>query len=97
MNYQIIGSTAKLFEPHPEICGWSFWPWKKAPTRYPGLVTIKLPADWRQLMSWINHPLLNHKPTEAEARRALGAFLGAIKLAHGQWDQRMLRELLGQG
>jgi hypothetical protein len=93
-NYKMIGSTARMFGEHPEICGWAFWPWKKAPSLSPGLVTVKVPADWQTVMAWIDHPLLHRKPGVAEAGRALQAFLEAVKLARGQLDQQMVQELL---
>ena len=96
-TYEMIGSTTALFEQHPEICGWAFWPWKRAPTTHPGLVTITVPTDWQQVMSWMAHPLLHRKPTGDETRHAMESFLEAVKLANGHLDERTVHELLGHG
>jgi hypothetical protein len=88
----MIGSTVKMFEENPEICGWSFWPWKRASSRSPGLVTVKAPAEWLKVMDWISHPLLFHKPSAEETTRAMKAFLDAVKLANGQLNAEMLKE-----
>ena len=93
-NYKMIGTTVKMFDEHPEICGWAFWSWKRAPTSYPGLVTVKVPAGWQKVMAWINHPILRQKPTTAETREAIKEFLEAVKLENGQLDKQMLQELL---
>ncbi len=93
-NYKMIGTTVNMFDEHPEICGWAFWSWKRAPSSHPGLVTVKVPAGWQKVMAWINHPILRQKPTTAEARQAIKEFLEAVKLENGQLDQQMLQELL---
>jgi aryl-phospho-beta-D-glucosidase BglC (GH1 family) len=93
-NYHMIGTTVTMFEAHPEICGWAFWPWKKAATGSPGLVTVKAPGDWQKVMAWIDHPFFNSKPSADETRHAMKAFLDAVKLANGQLDEQMAKALL---
>jgi len=93
-NYRMIGTTVAMFEEHPEICGWCFWPWKRAPDSNPGLVTLKTPSDWLAVMRWIDHPLLYRKPGVEETRRAMSAFLESVKPGNGQLDEKMVDELL---
>ena len=45
-------------------------------------------------MAWIDHPFFNSKPSANETRRAMTAFLDAVKLANGQLDEQMALELL---
>ncbi len=92
-NYEMIASTVKMFEQHEEICGWSFWTWKKASMRSPGLVTVKVPADWAGVMKWIGNPLFNAKPASEKASRGIEDFLEAVKFPRAELDAKMLKAL----
>ena len=46
-SYEMIAGTTKMYRDHADvISGWAFWTWKKAPTRFPGLCVVEVPADW---------------------------------------------------
>lgn len=76
---EVIASTVSLFEePRYEVtAGWSFWTWKRAKDSFPALNEIVLPASWKAVMAWTQHPLLAARPTPDEAKRAMAEFLDA--------------------
>jgi len=88
-TYEMTGSTVGMFEASPEIAGWTYFPWKRAPTKYPGLVTFEVPEDWRKVMTWITAPLFN-RPTRGRAREGMQEFTQAVRLERGSLDQRMV-------
>ena len=49
-SYEMIRSTVEMYDRCPEINGWAFWTWKKAPNKCPGLMTIKVSKDWQTVM-----------------------------------------------
>jgi len=93
-RYEMIGSTVAMFAQCPEINGWSFWTWKKAPNTYPGLVTINMPKEWTTVMNWLGS-LFGGKPQPpvATIREGMQEFIQAIKLENCNYDERMAQEL----
>ena len=94
-SYEMIGSTVKMFDQMDEIAGWAFWPWKRAPSSYPGLVTIQLPPEWKSVVAWISMPIFHARPKADQAKPAIDAFLEAVKLGNCELDTRMAREMIG--
>lgn len=94
-TYEMTESTVRMFEQSNEIAGWTYFPWKRAPTKYPGLVTFEVPEDWKKVMTWITAPLFN-RPTRGRAREGMQEFIHAIRLENGSLDQRMVSVLTRQ-
>ena len=94
-TYEMIGSTVDLFARCPEIDGWTFWTWKKAPSAYPGLITIKLPKDWKTTMDWLGSLFESRQPGPDTIRAGMKEFIEAAALDHCVFDSRMEQALLG--
>jgi endoglucanase len=93
-TYDMIASTKAMYQETPEIAGWAYWTWKKAPTKYPGLAIINLPADWKPIAKWLSMPL-PPKPSLAETTKGIDAFLPATLLSNTEMDMHMA-EILRQ-
>ncbi len=91
---EMIRTTVEMYERCPEINGWVFWTWKKAPNTFPGLVTIKMPGDWRVVMEWVGSLFGGSKPDPAKARAGMREFLEAMRLKNCDYDERMQQALL---
>ena len=83
-----------MYDGCPEINGWAFWSWKRAPTKHPGLATIKLPKDWERVMAWVASLLGGGQPDPATIRAGIRTFIEAMKLKNCEYDQRMQQALL---
>ncbi len=93
-TYEMIGSTVQMYDGCPEINGWAYWSWKRAPTSSPGLATIKLPKDWERVMAWVASLLGGVQPEPATIRAGIRTFIEAMKLKNCEYDQRMQQALL---
>ncbi len=93
-TYDMIGTTVQLYEDPANAVngGWSFWTWKKAPGRYPALVAITLPDDWKKVMDWVNSPSKN-QPDHAFVLAAMNQFIQAVRLENTRIDPQMLAAL----
>lgn len=92
-NYEMIRTTVHMFDaPENGFCGWSFWTWKKAPTKFPGLVTVKVPPDWQAVMNWIG-AWFGRRPGRAQAVAGINNFLQSVRLEHCQLDEQMVNAL----
>ncbi len=60
-----------MYDGCPEINGWAFWTWKKAPTMFPGLVTIKVTKDWQTVVAWIGILFGGQRPDPATVRTGI--------------------------
>lgn len=92
-TYEMISSTVEMMNSHDEIAGWAYWTWKKSPTRFPGINTIKVPADWETLEKWIIQPGAQPPPKPAFVNKAIGQFIDAIKLSNTSTDAQMVTQL----
>ena len=81
-----------MFDDMPEIVGWCYWTWKKAPSKYPGLATISVPEEWKPVAKWISFPL-GKKPGRAEATQGLEALVPATRLDKTPIDMKMVQIL----
>lgn len=88
-TYDMIQTTTAMFDNDGSIVGWAYWPWKRAPTRYPGLEIIDVPKEWRSVMNWIVHPFFNHRPSRDETLRGMDEFLRAASITNTTFDARM--------
>jgi len=93
-SYEMIRSTVSMYEGCPEINGWAYWTWKKAPTKFPGLVTIKVPADWKPVMASVGSLFGGGMPEDAKVRAGMQDFIEATKLTNCNYDERMEQALL---
>ena len=93
-SYEMTRSTVAMYDHCPEINGWAFWTWKKAPNRYPGLVIIKAPKDWETVMTWISSPFGGQKPDPATVTTGMKEFIDAMKFKNSSYDVRMENVLL---
>jgi hypothetical protein len=93
-SYEMIRSTVEMYDQCPEINGWAFWTWKKAPTRYPGLVVIKVPDDWQGVMAWIGSLFGGQTPEPAKVKSGIKQFIEAMKLSSTDYDEHMEKALL---
>jgi len=87
-NYPMIDSTVALFEKSPWIVGWSFWTWKRAQSKSPGLAVYDAPPGWMKTLEWIIFPL-RARPSRAAVEESINQFLQATKLQNCQVDRRM--------
>jgi hypothetical protein len=93
-SYDMIQSTVEMYnDPARLVCGWCYFPWKRAPTKFPGLETIEVPDSWKRVINWIVSPTLHKKPTEEETRVGIKDFLEAVKLEHTRLDEKMVQIL----
>lgn len=88
-TYEMTESTVRMFDGSAEIAGWAYFPWKRAPTKYPGLETFEVPEDWKKVMTWITAPLFN-RPTRARALSGMQEFIHTVQLENASLDQRMV-------
>ena len=93
-TYPMIASTVEMYARCPEINGWAFWTWKKAPTRFPGLATIKVPQDWQTVMDWLASVFGGQPPKPATIRAGMNEFTEAMKLKNCDYDKRLEQALL---
>jgi len=93
-SYAMIRSTVELFDRCPEINGWAFWTWKKAPTTFPGLAVIKVPDHWLPVITSIGSLFGGSKPDPATARTGIKEFLAAMAFQNTIYDIRMEQALL---
>lgn len=84
-----ISRLVNLYSSNRANSGWAFWTWKKAPNRTPALDLIAEPASWKKLADWIEHPLLNRKPSKPEAQQALREFLEAVRFQNTTVNRSM--------
>lgn len=88
-----IDRLVTLYNNEQSVSGWAFWTWKKVPNRSPALVTVMPPENWRRLMSWIAHPLLNRKPSKSETQAAMSEFLKAVRMENASLNLQMTKVL----
>jgi len=93
-SYEMIRSTVEMYDRCPEINGWAFWTWKKAPTMFPGLVTIKVPKDWQTVIAWIGSLFGGQRPDPATVRTGIKDFIEAVKVKNCDYDVRIENSLL---
>jgi hypothetical protein len=93
-SYAMIRSTVEMYDECPEINGWVFWTWKKAPNKFPGLVTMKLPGDWIDVLEWVGSLFGGGKPEPVTIRAGMREFIAATKLKYCNYDERMQHALL---
>ena len=93
-SYDMIQSTVDMYEGAPFIAGWNYFPWKRAPTKYPGLLTIDVPEHWGKIINWISSTFA-WKPKEADVEAGVPEFFEAVKPGNCHLDQKMLAALLG--
>jgi hypothetical protein len=90
----MIRTTVEMYDQYPEINGWSFWTWKKAPNKFPGLVTITVPGSWEPVMASVASLFGRNMPDQAKVRAGMRDFIEAVKLKNCDYDQRMEKSLL---
>lgn len=73
------GTVAMLEDPASAVTGWCFWTWKKAPNKYPALLSIDLPASWKDVLPWLGGGWFARQPSAAAAGAAAKDFLEAIQ------------------
>jgi hypothetical protein len=88
-TYEMIRSTVEMYGRCPEINGWAFWTWKKAPSKFPGLVTIKVPGSWKPVMASVASLFGGNMPDKIHVRAGMREFVEAVKLKHCDYDERM--------
>jgi hypothetical protein len=93
-SYEMIRSTVEMYERCPEINGWVYWTWKKAPTRFPGVVVVKIPRDWEIVMDSVGSLLGGKMPDAATVSRGFEEFVEAVKVKNCDYDERMEKALL---
>jgi endoglucanase len=96
-SYEMIRSTVEMYDRCPELNGWVYWTWKKAPTKYPGLVVIRVPEDWQTVMTWVGSLLGSQPPQPATIRAGMKEFIEAMKLKSCDYDKRMAKALVPKG
>ena len=92
----MIRSTVEMYDHCREVNGWAFWTWKKAPTNFPGLVTISVPDDWKGVMDWIGSLFGGQKPDADKAKAGMAAFIEAVKFKNADYNVRMEEALLSK-
>ena len=92
----MIQSTVEMFNNCHEINGWAFWTWKKAPTKHPGLSTIRVPDQWQTVMAWLTSLFGKSKPEPVITRSGMARFLQAMKFKNTDYDRRMEKALFPQ-
>ena len=94
-TYNMISSTVDMYEdPTNDVtAGWSFWTWKKVPSKYPALDAISVPPGWQAVINWVDAPSKNPQPTAQQALDAMNAFVNAVQLQNTQLDPRMVDAL----
>ena len=93
-TYEMIRTTVEMYDRCSEINGWSFWTWKKAPNKFPGLVTITVPGTWEPVMASVASLFGHNMPDQAKVRAGIRDFIEAVKLKNCDYDQRMEKSLL---
>ncbi|HXC03411.1 MAG TPA: cellulase family glycosylhydrolase, partial [Bacteroidia bacterium] len=93
-NYDLIRKTRKALEdPANCFCGWAYWSWKRAHTRYPNLNVIQPGEHWKKLAGWLKYPDQAHRPDKEEALLAMKELLAAANYAALVQDKEMLEAL----
>lgn len=94
-TYEMIGSTVAMYEDSSNEVngGWSFWTWKKVPGRFPALVAVDVPEDWRAVIEWIGDPKHAPQPSQEQALAGMRQFAQAVRLENTHLDERMLAAL----
>jgi hypothetical protein len=94
-THDMIASTVAMYDDSANQVtgGWSFWTWKKVPSRWPTLVTITPPDGWQTLLDWLNSPTKN-LPDRAGVLAALNRFVHATRLENATIDHKMLNSLM---
>ncbi len=94
-TYAMIASTVALYEAPANgvSAGWSFWTWKKVPSKYPALVAVQVPPDWQAVINWVDSPGKNPQPSAATAQRAMDEFVQAVQLQNARLDPAMNQAL----
>jgi len=88
-TYDMISSTITMMAAHDAVTGWAYWTWKKAPTRFPGINTIKIPAVWETLDKWLAQP--DQPPLKPSfVNNAMDEFIDSIKLGNTSTDSKMV-------
>lgn len=95
-NYGMLESTVTMFERAPWITGWSFWTWKRAPSRFPGLVVFDVPPEFKRILDWIIWPA-RVKPPRATVDNGIAQFLQAVQLRNCHLNQQMAQIVVGRG
>jgi endoglucanase len=93
-SYEMIRSTVEMYNRCPEINGWAFWTWKKAPNKFPGLVTINVPKDWEPVMASVGSLFGGNMPDQASVKAGMKEFIEAMKTGKCRYDDSMEKALL---
>ena len=93
-SYEMIRTTVEMYDRCPAINGWAFWTWKKAPSKSPGLVVIKVPKDWEAVMASVGSLFGGEMPDPATVRTGIKEFIEAMKFKNTSYDLRMERASL---
>lgn len=89
----MIRSTVALYEkPVYALCGWSFWPWKRTPSRFPGLRIVAVPPHWRPVIDWIGG-WFRARPDRATALAGMDELVDAAALDRTTLNPAMLAAL----
>lgn len=70
----------------------SFWTWKKASTRYPGLNVIVLTPSWKSFINYLAKG--KKKPSREEALKGIQEFLSALSYNKLKKNEQMLKVLM---
>lgn len=92
-TYDKISSTVDMYARCPEIKGWTFWTWKKAPNCFPGLVTINISPTWDRVINWLGKMLPSQAPPKLVIEKGMQEFEEAIILRNCNFDDRMAQAL----
>jgi hypothetical protein len=93
-THEMIHSTVEMYAKCPEINGWAFWTWKKAPNKSPGLLTIKVPGSWEPVMASAASLFGRNMPDQTKVAAGMRDFIEAVKFKNCDYDQRMEKSLL---
>ena len=93
-SYEMIRSPWKCTTDVPEINGWAFWTWKKAPSKSPGLV-IDQGAEGLGDRHGIGSAACSGKDSRfGKVRTGIKEFIEAMKFKNCEYDERMEKALL---
>jgi hypothetical protein len=93
-TYDMVSSTVAMYDdPANQINGgWSFWTWKKVPSRWPTLIPITPPDGWQALLDWLSSPK-KLVPDQAATITLLNAYVQASRIENTRVDPQMLEGL----